>query len=278
MTMSEQSVKRIHQVTALIFFIAIIFYLFFQVNKHSPFVEANPSAVDPYDAVGSIAIQAALLVSLLSYARVLRMRDHSSQSKERLVLRGNILVLAAIFITLCSDVMAEFIQPMSSSVLSFILRIELGLMLILTAVCALALWLVFRGVPTSSVPPNLTPADAIDDLWSLVRVPVVKASSVFPPAMVEWVKRFNSNMVFAHLPWINPRHHPWRFTAVIGLLVGLLLVIAQQLEGPPPSLGIGLLVAGIFISVEFVATLLGFAIFGGYLGLRPALIKKNPSN
>jgi len=33
-------------------------------------------------------------------------------------------------------------------------------------------------------------------------------------------------------------------------------------------------VTGIFISVEFVATLVGFAIFGGYLGLRPAFKKK----
>jgi hypothetical protein len=246
MTMSEQSVKRFHQVTALIFFTAILFYLFFQVNKRTPFVEANPSAVDPYDAVGSIAIQAALLVSLLSYARVLRMRDDSSQSKERLVLRGNILVLAAIFITLCSDAIAGFVQPASLSVLSTVLRLELALMFLLTLVCALVLWLVFKGVPTSIVPPNLTPADAIDDLWSLVRVPLVKASSVFPSAMVEWVKRFNSDLLFAHLPRVNPRHHPWRFTAVIGLLVGLLLVIAQQLEGPPPSLGIGLLVAGGF--------------------------------
>lgn len=45
-------------------------------------------------------------------------------------------------------------------------------------------------------------------------------------------------------------------------------------EGLPPSLGIGLLVAGIFISVELAATLVGFAIFGGYLGLRPAFKKK----
>ena len=190
------------------------------------------------------------------------------------MLHGNILVLAAIFITLISDAIAVYVQPITPSIWVDVLRLELGLMFLLTLGCALALWAVFRGIPTASPPPNLTPADAIDDLWSLVRVPVVKANSIFPPAVVEWVQRFNSDLLFARFPWVNPRLHPWRFTTAVGLLVGVLLVIAQQLEGPPPSLAIGLLVAGIFISVELVAALLGFTIFGGYLGLRPATIQE----
>jgi nicotinamide riboside transporter PnuC len=84
-------------------------------------------------------------------------------------------------------------------------------------------------------------------------------------------------LLFARLPWLNPRLHPWRFTAAIGLLVGVLLVIAKMQEGLPPNIAIGLLVAGIFISVELGSTLMGFAIFGGYLGLRPPLLKKNLS-
>jgi hypothetical protein len=206
--MSDLDIKRIHQVTALIFATAIIFFLFFQVNKRSPFVEANPFAVDPFDAIGSIAIQLALLISLLSYARVIRLRDNLAQVNQRLILHGNILVLAAIFITLCSDALAEFVQPVPSSLLSNILLLELGLMFILTLVCALALWVVFRDIPIASPPSNLTPADSIDDLWSLVRVPIVRASPVLPPAIVEWVKRFNSDLIFAHIPWVNPRLHP----------------------------------------------------------------------
>jgi hypothetical protein len=275
--MKDLKNKRIHQVTALIFTTAIIFYLFFQVNKRSPFVEANPFAVDPYDAVGSIAFQVALLISLLSYSRVLRMRNDATQTVERLVLHGNTLVLASIFITLISDAVAEFVQHSPPSIYVIVLQLELGLMVILAIVCALALWIVFRGIPTANPPPNLTPADAIDDLWSLVRVPIERGSSVFPPSIVQWVKRFKSELLFARLPWLNPRLHPWRFTAAIGLLVGVLLVIAKMQEGLPPNIAIGLLVAGIFISVELGSTLMGFAIFGGYLGLRPPLLKKNLS-
>jgi hypothetical protein len=273
--MSACDIKRIHQVTALIFAAAILFYLFFQVNKRSPFVAANPFANDPYDAVGSIAIQVALLISLLSYARVIRQRDDPSQVNQRLILHGNILVLVAIFITLCSDTLAEVLQPTSSSLFSTILLLELGFMFILTLICVLALWRVFFGIPTSKPPSNLTPADAIDDLWSLVRVPVARANSLFPPPIVEWTEHFNSDLLFAHLSGVNPRFHPWRFTGAAGLLVGLLLVLANLQEGPPPSFGIGLLVAGIFLSVELVASLLGYAIFGGYLGLRPALTKNS---
>lgn len=67
--MNDQNTKHIHRITALILLAAIVFYFFFQVNKRSPLVEANPFATDPYDAVGSITTQVALLISLLSYAR-----------------------------------------------------------------------------------------------------------------------------------------------------------------------------------------------------------------
>jgi hypothetical protein len=80
---------------------------------------------------------------------------------------------------------------------------------------------------------------------------------------------FNSDRLFARLQWINPRPHPWPFACALGLLVGAGLVLALLQEGLPPSLRAGLMVMGVFISAELAATLLGFAIFGGYLGLRP---------
>jgi len=269
--MDLKSIKRIHRVSATVLLTAVMFYLFFQVNKGSPWVEANPFANDPYDAVGSIAIQAALLISILSYARVIRWRhDPAQATKARLILRGNMLVLAVIFITLCVDLIAEFVQPMFTSYWGNILRIELGVMFMLTFACGFALWVIFRGLWTEPPASNLTPADAIDDLWSLVRVPIVKDETIFPPVMVDWVKHINSDRLFTRLQWIDPRKHPWRFTSALGLLVGVLLVLSQIQEGLPPSLAIGLLLAGIFISIEFIAALVGFAIFGGYLGLRPA--------
>jgi hypothetical protein len=274
-TMNNLSIKRIHRVSALILLAEFLFYLFFQINKRSPFVEANPFAVDPYDAVGSIAIQVASLISLLTYARMIRWRNDPNQDKGRLILRGNILVLATIAITLLTDLVAEILRPMPSSVWVNILRLELGLMFLVTIICGVQVWVVFRGVSTTSSWSNLTPADAIDDLWSLVRVPVMKARAIFPPAIVGWGSRFTSDRLFARVGWLDPRKHPWRFTTAMGFLVGVLLVVLTQFqEGSPPSLAIGLLVAAIYISVELVAILTGFVLFGGYLGLRPTLNNK----
>jgi hypothetical protein len=274
--MNSKIIKRIHRVSALVLLTAILFYLFFQVNKGSPWVEVNPFANDPYDAVGSIAFQVVLLISILSYARVIRWRNDPAQAtKARLILHGNMLVLAAIFATLCADLIAVFVQPIAISYWGNILRIELGVMFILTLTCGLVLWVIFRGLKTEPPASNLTPADAIDDLWSLVRVPVVKGGAFFPPAMVEWVNHMNSDRLFVRLQWLDPRRHPWRFTGIVGLMIGVVLILAQLQEGFPPSLAVGLLVAGIFITVEFIAILAGFAIFGGYLGLRPAFNQKN---
>ncbi len=273
--MNDQNVKTIHRVTALILLSAVIFYLFFQINKADPFVNSNPFANDPYDAVGSIAFQAALLIGILSYARVLRWRnDPSQKTKARLILHGNILVLASIFITLCADSIAEFIVPLPSSYWVNFLRLELGLMLLLTLLCGASLWFAFHHLTTPKPPQNLTPADALDDLWSLVRNPIVKAGKFLPTRFVAWIDRFESDTLFKHAPWVDPRQHAWRFASILGLLVGVLLALAQLQEGLPPSLSVGLVTMSIFISVEFVATLVGFAILGDYLGLRPAFGKK----
>jgi hypothetical protein len=69
---------------------------------------------------------------------------------------------------------------------------------------------------------------------------------------------------------LNPRTHSWRFACALGLLGGVALAVAQLREGLPPNPVIGLLVTGIFVGAELIGTILGFAILGGYLGLRPS--------
>lgn len=268
--MNIESIRRVHRVTVLITLTGLIFYPFFQINKGGPFRDINPFGDDPYDAIGSFAFQAALLIGILTYSRALRLKGDPEQVlKVRLILRGNGLVLFAIGITLMADAVAEILHPLPSSYWGNVLLFELGAMFLLTAICIIALAVVFRCLQPAAPPRDLTPADGIDDLWTLVRSPVSLFGKALPDKFVEWVKRFNSDRLFARAPWLNPRTHPWRFACALGLLVGVGLTLAQLQEGPPPSLMIGLLLAGIFISVEFLATLAGFAIFGGYLGLRP---------
>lgn len=281
--MNRKSFQRIYGVSALITFTAVVFTLFFQVNKGGPFRDINPFGEDPYDVVGSFAIQIALLVGILTTGRALRLKEEAEQefragdelrpmqaAKMRLILRGNFLVLMAILVTLAVDVEAVSLHPLPPTFWGNVLMSELALMFLLTAVCFMGLLLAFWQNPSKTPPGDLTPADAIDDLWTLVRVPVLNLGAALPHGVVEWVRRFKSDWLFAPLPWLNPRRHPWGFACILGACVGVGLVLAQLQEGPPPSLQASLFLAGIFISAEFVATLAGFAMFGGYLGLRPA--------
>ena len=269
--MSRGMVQRVHRVTFFLTLVAVVFCLFFQINKRGPLGDINPFGVDPYDAVGSFAIQIAFLVGVLTYARALRLWDDPSSqaAKVRLILRGNVLVLSAILITLVCDAIAVILTPPLPSFWGNVLLAELAAMFALALVCVVALALGFRGVPVIAPPRDLTPADGIDDLWALVRVPVTRLGVLLPPALVVWVQRANSDWLFARLPWVNPRTHPWRFVCALGLLVGVGLLLVQLQEGLPPSLMIGLLVAIIFIGGEFAGAMAGFALLGGYLGLRP---------
>lgn len=280
-SMNETTIRRVQRVTALITFAAIVFCLFFQLSKRGPFRDINPFGVDPYDAVGSFAVQVALLVGALTYARALRLLDAPGQAtKLRLILRGNALVLFAILATLVADAVAELVSQFPSSYWGEVLLVGLVLMYLLILICAVALAVVFGRTQTFAPPRDLTPADGIDDLWGLPRVPLTRISAVLPRALVEGVERFTCDGLFSRLPWLSPRTHPWRFACVLGLLVGVGLASAQLQEGFPPSLKIGLLVGGIFVSAELGATLLGFAVFGGYLGLRPSfnLAQKERAN
>lgn len=263
--------------TALVTFAAAVFCLFFQIAKLAPFRNINPFGDDPHDAVGSIAIQVAFVAGALTYSRALRLWETPGWSaRTRLILRGNIVVLSAVVITLIADAIAEFVRPMPSSYWGNVLTAALALMFLLAMLCIIALTMVFRGIPATTPPTNLTIADGLDDLLTLARVPTMKARRALPPTLVQWIVSFDSDMFFARFRQVNPRNHPWRFACALGLLVGVGLVLAQMQEGPPPSAAIGLLVAGIFISTELVATLLGFFTLGRYLGLRPSTAASRP--
>lgn len=270
-------IRRLHRVTATTGVIAVLFFLFFQVNKGGPFREINPFGVDPYDAVGSIAIQVALAIGILNYGRALRIWSDAEQTgKARLVLRGDALVLLAVLVTLAADWVAVSLHPISLSGWGALLLGELTALSLLVLAAAASLAGAARRIRTPTPPTDLTPADGIDDLWTLVKVPGKLMQRRIPARLQDWIETFTSDRFFRRAAWLDPRRHPWRFAALLGLVVGVAILLAQLQEGLPPSLEIGLVVAVIFIGVEFSATLAGFALLGGFLGLRPAFQPGKP--
>jgi len=266
-----QRTKSIYRVTALVTFAAVAFYLFFAVSKVPPFRDINPFNEDPYDAFGSFGFQVALLTALVTFARALRLQESVGQAyKARLILRGNIVVVSAILIPLVADAAAEFLRPFPPSYWGAILNWALLLMSAVAFSCVMALLTVFRRIRTPAPPLDLTPADGLDDLWTLVRIPVMKARAILPASFIQWVQNLTADQLLSRFPWTSPRSHPWRFACSLGALAGLGLSVAHLQEGLPPSLSIGLLISAIFIGLEFAATIAGFALLGGYLGLRPS--------
>lgn len=257
--------KPIYRVTLLVTFTTVAFYLFFATSEHLG--DSNPF---PERYAGWFGFQVALLTAVVTYARALRLRESVTQAfKARLILTGNIVMVSAVLTTLIADAAAECLNPIPPSYWGAILNWALLLMFALVFASVVALIAVFRRIRTPEPPLDLTPADGLDDLWTLVRIPALKARAILPARVVGWIQTFTSDQLFSRFPWTSPRRHPWRFACSLGVLVGLGLTVAHLQEGLPPSLAIGLLLASIFIGVEFTATIIGFALLGGYLGLRP---------
>jgi hypothetical protein len=89
--------------------LALLFYEFFEASKHTPaLVQVNPFANDPYDAIGSIAMQLALFLALLSMLRTFRPFKTGArlQGQRGLIAKGRILGAMAICLTMLSDLVA----------------------------------------------------------------------------------------------------------------------------------------------------------------------------
>jgi hypothetical protein len=100
--------------TLAIVVLAILFAFFFFTSKHDPsFGNINPSSEDPYDAIGSVGIQLALLTALLSVLRVFRPypNNQAQESAKQLVIRLWSVCLLSIALTLMTDLIALLRYP-----------------------------------------------------------------------------------------------------------------------------------------------------------------------
>ena len=100
--------------TLSILALSALFYFFFMTAKHDPALSAaNAFAEDPYDAVGSFAIQAAALIGVLSALRAFRpyRRGPPTDEQKILLARTQILAALAVIVTLASDIVAMARYP-----------------------------------------------------------------------------------------------------------------------------------------------------------------------
>ncbi len=276
--MPSKLLRDIHNASALTLLVASLFCLFFQAGKMGPFRAVNPFGDDPYDAAGSLAIQIAFFVAVLTYARALRLRDDPARiTSAPLILRGNIVGLSAVLITLLSDMAAMVLHPVPPTLWAHLLLAGVIVLLALVLLCAVVLAAAFRPVARVPVSSNLTIADGLEDLWTLVRIASRRFRKLLPRRLAEYIQHVHPDTLWRPIPWLNPRTHPWRFAVALGIGAGCCLLLGQAQQGAPPTIGAGLLIAGLFLSIETAATLLGYLAFGRYLGLRATAIKVPPA-
>ncbi len=264
---------------------SLIFWAFFQISKSPNFAAVNPFAEDPVDAIGSIGVQLAFAVGVLTLARAAHLSRAPSVPtyKARLILRGNTIALLAIGVTLAADMLMELQHPTwKASIWGRLLIAGLGLVALFACAAGLMTAAAARHVSAWRVWEWSSPdeagslSEALNDLWILVRLILAGFSHYLPwlSRPVQWIESLG-NRLFERLlnwPWIGPRSHPWRFCACVGLLVGIGLALAHDLEeGSSLNLALNVLISTIFIGVELAAVLIGYLVLGGFLGLRPPL-------
>ena len=121
--------------------LAVLFYLFFQVSKQQPdLAQVNAFANDPYDAVGSFAVQFALFVAVVSLIRALRRYSSAvpMEPQRRLLARGLVLTFLTVAITLVADAIALLRHPSvwTGQSAGYVLVTLVGVMALFTALVA----------------------------------------------------------------------------------------------------------------------------------------------
>jgi hypothetical protein len=126
--------------------LAVLFFLFFNASKHNTaLMKAGVFIEDPFDAVGSFAIQLAGLASLLALLRAFRpyfLWELAHDPTGR-VLRANTVALVSILVTLAADgiAMLRFMQRWTQKPAGMEL---VGMVIGLIILAAALSWWVFR--------------------------------------------------------------------------------------------------------------------------------------
>jgi hypothetical protein len=88
-------------------------------------------------------------------------------------------------------------------------------------------------------------------------------------ATIKWIGKLTSfPLVSGLLRWLNPRRHRWNLVLLTAMALGLAIVAAEVLaEGMPTNLGRALLVVSVYVSIGGAGVMLGYLLFGEYLGI-----------
>jgi hypothetical protein len=279
--------------------------LFFAI-KHRPRLAAvAPFVEDPYDAVGSFAVQLAAVAAALSALRAVAGAGATPGAPDPMIERSAGVAWLALFVALAADAVAMARHPgawmgvpvgraLAALVFLCVLVSAAGIAMIarssdawerarrtivVAAAGALALALFpetwRRGVAGAILVAMAGAAILLFETWALALVlwPLGSETDQDLMDLLAGV-RAQAKQEGAHVRpeapafarWLRARH--WRVVAVVAVASGLALAATEAFgEGLPASARRALLVLSVFTAIESAGILLGYALFRRRLGL-----------
>ena len=197
-----------------------------------------------------------LVTALVFWAMCYATRPLPLDSPLRRWIKASAFSLAGILL------LAFYPEDLRQSVHGEILTIIIGIIFLFGLVWALG----------TAISPSLEPPfeDVIDDLVITYQWQKAHTNPSNPLLAVDKMigKLLTLPLLRSIIYWLNPRRHPWNLVILLGVCMGIALLIADfSGEGGPPQLGRLVLIASIFISVEFVGVLVGYALLAKPIGL-----------
>jgi hypothetical protein len=283
---------------ALVTALAAGFWVWFQLTKQPAVAAVDPFAEDPWDLVGSLAVQGAAALAILSLARVVHLGDAGpgawTRDRLRFAWRGGVLAVGAIWLTLAVDTAAILITPDAAAraadagfpgwlVLGGLAMLGIGATL--ATISLVVTWRhrrrAYPGLPDASAFEPGMLGQAILDLVHLAMGPLRWAATRNRRlgARLDALGRITRASRYAptvERAWTRAMAPPGWTVTLAATATGAGLVAVDFLrEGPPSSATTALLIVTIFVAVESAAALGAFLAFGAFLGLRPPIRRRD---
>lgn len=276
----------------LICALAVLFYVFFMHAKHDPVLsKVNAFADDPYDAVGSFGIQAAIFLGILSLVRAFRTQrpGTASAERERSVLLAQTAAILSVGVTLAADAVAMLRHS--------------SLWIGSSAGYRLAVFVAGMAVPTIAI-GFWTHHNALAGEWKtsssawtragLVSILIALALLLYPGNFrrgligVLFTALIGTVFLFAPVwAWttalvpdtarpheqvstsreFNRTRYHWAIVILAGVLIGLFFVAGEASEGSGIPRSRLALVISAYIGLETAGLMIGYGFLGKPLGL-----------
>ena len=270
----------------ILFALAILFAFFFDFTKHNLTLSpVNPFADDPYDAIGTFALQTAVFLGLLSLVRAFRpyRKEQPSNEQKLILVRTQTAIVLAVFVALAGDMVAmvRHVSLWSGTPAGYGLVILIvGFSLLATAIGLF----VRHSVKEIVVPMALNswkkpaivsliffivlfiyPERIRESTPGALFTVVVGATLLFMP--VEAWGEFLSPGVDTERKIVTSRWL-WGVVIFIGILLGFTIVLRELAEGGGTIDIVGnAFIISVYVGLEVAGLLIGYGFLGKFLGL-----------